>query len=62
LLNNEVIDNQDYLLKRKNDLEDIKNVTGQLVKISENMGLEVKKQGDILSNNFTFLFILLLFY
>jgi len=41
-------------LNRKNDLEQIKIVTGQLVKISENMGLEVKRQEDILSNKIIF--------
>ncbi len=43
------MDNQDYLINRKNDLTEIKKVTGQLVKISENMGLEVKNQEEILS-------------
>lgn len=41
-------------MNRKNDLEQIKIVTGQLVKISENMGLEVKRQEDILSNKIIF--------
>jgi len=48
----EVQNNNEYVLNKKKELEDIKKVSAQISDLSKQMGIQVKAQGEMLSKIF----------
>jgi hypothetical protein len=48
----EVQNNNEHILNKKKELEDIKKVSAQISDLSKQMGAQVKAQGELLSQYF----------
>lgn len=48
----DILSNKEYLEKRQKDLEDIRIATKQIKEITDQMGVKVKNQGEIIGKIF----------